>query len=277
MKLSFTTLGCPQWDLRSIVVCARKYGFDGIDFRGLQDELDVTKTPQFTSRRAETRKMILDAGLEVSGLSTSIRICDASARREILEEARRSIAVALDLACPNIRVFGGGDTKAHSKEELARVGRETLREILSLDGAQFLNWLVETHDNWTSANDVLYLLDGLDHPSIGVLWDLAHPYRFSGEKPAETYALLGKRVKYTHVKDAVKDPGHPHAMADGWRYVNPGEGQVPLTEAVEELRKGGYQGYLTLEHEKRWHKDLPEPEEVFPKFVEWGKKVIGRK
>lgn len=274
MKLSFTTLGCPNWDLQTVCTNARKYGFDGIDFRGLQDALDVTTTPQFTTGIAATRRMIMDAGLEVSGFSTSICVCDASKHRQYTEEARRTIAAALDLTCPNIRVFPGGDIKT-SNEERAKIGQAYLRELLRLDGAQFLNWCVETHDTCTSGKGLAFFLNGIDHPSVGALWDIGHPPRFHGESPAETYAAIGKRVKYTHVKDAVKDPTHPHAAEDGWRYVSPGEGQIPLKEAVDELKKGGYTGYLTLEHEKRWHKDLPEPEEAFPKYIAWGKSVLG--
>jgi hypothetical protein len=33
------------------------------------------------------------------------------------------------------------------------------------------------------------------------------------------------------------------------------------------LIEGGYEGYATLEWEKRWHPDLPEPEEAFPRYV----------
>ena len=62
MKLSFTTLGCPKWDLHTICDNAKAYGFDGIDFRGVQDDLDVTTLPQFRGQISSTRKMIADAG-----------------------------------------------------------------------------------------------------------------------------------------------------------------------------------------------------------------------
>jgi sugar phosphate isomerase/epimerase len=275
MKLSFTTLGCPKWDLQTVCANAKKYGFDGIDFRGIQENLDVTTTPQFTSGISATRKMINDAGLEVSGFSTSICVCDDSKHRQFLEEAKRTIAAALDLSCAIIRVFPGGDSKK-SDEERFKIGQGFLREILRLDGAQFLNWCVETHDTCTSGKGLAKFLEGIDHPSVGALWNLGHPPRFHGESPADTYAAIGKRVKYTHVKDAVKDPGNPHSAQDGWRYVSPGEGQIPLKECVDLLKKGGYEGYLTLEHEKRWHQDLPEPEEAFPKYVKWGRSVLGK-
>lgn len=50
MKISFTTLGCPNWDLDTICQKGREYGFDGVDFRGYLDSLDITKLPLFTSQ-----------------------------------------------------------------------------------------------------------------------------------------------------------------------------------------------------------------------------------
>ncbi len=35
------------------------------------------------------------------------------------------------------------------------------------------------------------------------------------------------------------------------------------------LRKQGYDGWLIFEHEKRWHPELPEPDEIFPQFMDW--------
>ena len=56
MKLSFTTLGCPEWDLDTICAKGGKYGYDGVDFRGLQETMDITQLPAFTSAVAETRR-----------------------------------------------------------------------------------------------------------------------------------------------------------------------------------------------------------------------------
>jgi sugar phosphate isomerase/epimerase len=40
------------------------------------------------------------------------------------------------------------------------------------------------------------------------------------------------------------------------------------------LQENGYDGWLLFEHEKRWHSGLPEPEDVFPRFVEWIRPLI---
>jgi sugar phosphate isomerase/epimerase len=63
-------------------------------------------------------------------------------------------------------------------------------------------------------------------------------------------------------------------MEDGWHYVAPGSGELPLVESLSLLQESGYGGWLLFEHEKRWHPNLPEPEDVFPGFVDWIRPLI---
>ncbi len=274
MKISFTTLGCPGWDLDTICAKGSEYGFDGVDFRGFLDAIDITVLPAFTSGVAETKRKLTDAGLEVSGISSSIRLCAPEMRRENIEEARRTIAVAHALDCKHVRVFGGGNPDQVGYEKAADIGRECMEAILALDGARDLRWLFETHDHWIRSQDCALLLERIPDPAFGVLWDMGHPHRVAGEAPRETIALIGPRIGYTHVKDAVYDPEHGQAMRDGWRYVPPGAGQLPLAEAIALLGEIGYDGWIVFEHEKRWHPELPEPEEVFPQFVRWARPLV---
>lgn len=274
MKLAFMTLGCPAWDLDTICARGREYGFDGVDFRGYLDEIDITRLPLFTQQATQTRRQLEEASLAVSAISSSIQVCALEKRQANLDEARRTIEVALALGAPNVRLFGGGDLEKHTRPELAQIGMDCLQEILALDGAPQLKWLFETHDLWIKAADCRLLLEGIPDPAFGALWDMGHTARVGGETPAETYAAIGPRVGYTHVKDAVYDPKHPQAMHDGWRYVLPGQGALPLAESIGLLKANGYDGWLQCEHEKRWHPTLPEPEVVFPAFVRWAKPLI---
>jgi len=274
MKISFMTLGCPQWDLNTICTKGRKYGFDGVDFRGYLDEIDITMLPEFTTGAAQTRRMLRDASLEVSAISSSIRVCLPEKFESNLEEARRTIAVARELGCSNVRIFGDGDLGSHTRLELAEIGSHCIQQILNLEGAKEIHWLFETHDLWVRAQDCGLLLDCIPDPAFGALWDMGHTFRVGGESPQESYTVLGKRVGYTHVKDAVYDPAHPLSMKDGWRYVFPGEGQLPLAVSIQLLKDNGYDGWLQFEHEKRWHPELPEPELAFPAFVRWVRTLL---
>ncbi len=274
MKIAFTTLGCPNWDLDTICQQGRAYGFDGVDFRGYLDQIDITKLPLFTTQAAKTHQRLTDAGLAVCGISSSIKVCETSLKAANLDEARRTIEVANRFDCPNIRVFGAGNLEISSREALAQVGLDCLQAILDLDGAADLHWLFETHDNWIKAANCKLLLDRIDNPAFGALWDIGHTSRVGDETPEQSYAAFGARIGYTHIKDALYNPDHPQAMTDGWRYVLPGTGQLPLVEAIHVLRDHGYDGWVLYELEKRWHPDLDEPEIAFPAFVEWIRPLI---
>jgi len=274
MKISFMTLGCPNWNLDTICARGREYGFDGVDFRGYLGEIDVTRLTEFTTGVQKTYRLLKAAGLEVSGISSSLRVCVPEDLESNLEEARRTIEVAKSLDAVNIRVYGGGDLEKYTRPKLAAIGCNCVSQILELDGARDLHWLFETHDLWVQAQHCRLLLDSIPDPAFGALWDMGHTWRVGKEKPVESFDAIGSRVGYTHIKDAVYDPESPLAMKDGWHYVAPGTGELPLKESIELLKANGFDGWLLFEHEKHWHPNLPEPEEIFPQFVQWIKPLL---
>ena len=274
MKLGFSTLGCPNWDVDAICRKGSAFGFQGVDFRGIQDQIDITATPEFTSDLPATKRKLSDGGMVVSGISSSLKICEKDKLETNLEEARRTIPLAHELNVDTIRVFGGGDPGKSAKANLADVGRHTMDTVMALDGADRFRWVFESHDTWIAARDCKLLLDRIPNASFGALWDMGHTTRVGGEAPRVSLDALGDRVYCLHVKDAIFDRSHPQAMEDGWRYVPPGDGELPLAEALGILRQRGYDSWLLFEHEKRWHRDLPEPEEIFPKFITWYRELV---
>lgn len=48
MRISFTTLGSPSWDLDTVIRQGAAIGFDGVDFRGLQENIEITLLAEFT-------------------------------------------------------------------------------------------------------------------------------------------------------------------------------------------------------------------------------------
>jgi sugar phosphate isomerase/epimerase len=288
MKLTFTTLGCPNWDLATICKRGREYGFDGVDFRGYLGTIDITLRPEFTTGATASQRMLAEAGLGVSAISTSIKVCKPELLEENLEEARRTIGVAHALGTYNVRIYGDGDVKT-PRLTLAKIGCDCIEQILALDGASSLHWLFETHDLWVKAADTKLLLNEIPNPAFGALWDMGHTSRVGGEKPADSFKALcdcngNSRIGHIHVKDAVYNPQHPLAMKDGWRFVLPGEGQLPLAEAIAILRANGYDsgdqpalGWMMFEHEKFWHPELVEPEVALPAFITWARKVLANR
>ena len=72
MKLSFSTLACPEYSFSDIYAMAADLGFDGIEMRGLGREFfDNRRNMPFAKENiAETAKMLSGLGLEISCMSS---------------------------------------------------------------------------------------------------------------------------------------------------------------------------------------------------------------
>ena len=177
---------------------------------------------------------------------------------ELARPFARDLEAALELAAewgvPAVRVFGGS---ADAPDEIA------LSLDKALGGAEELGVavLLETHDAFASAALVADVLRRVESPLFAALWDVHHPYRV-GESPEDVVRALGSRIRLVHIKDARRRRG------DDWQLVPLGEGEVPVRESLAALRAVGYDGWLTVEWEKRWHPELAEPEDALPRELE---------
>lgn len=270
MRTSFSTLACPNWTLEQILTEAGELGYDGIDFRGLGTQLDVTRLPELTDKLSRSAGALRESGVSVSGISTGIRLYDPDHHEKHLEEARRTIKLARELDAPFLRVFGGGEHHPElDRANAVEVASTFMEEILDLPDADSVTWVIETHDIWVRAADLSVLLESVPARNVGLAWDIAHTIRLASESAEETVKALGDRIAYVHVKDALFEPEHRLAMSDGWRYVLPGTGAVPLAHALSLLSERGYDGWVCFEHEKRWQAALEEPHTALSAFIEW--------
>jgi sugar phosphate isomerase/epimerase len=271
MKLAFTTLGCPQWDLATIVKRAVEYGFDGVDFRGYLGRIPLPEIPEFTARAAESAALVRAAGLEVPCLSSSAGI--AGDPQAALDEIAAYAPICQAFGAPLLRVFGGGDFAEEDRNHAAVRAILTLREAAEIAAHYDFTVVLETHDRWVAGTSLRPIMEAVDSPRVGILWDVHHPYRIAGESPSATWDAVGPWVKYTHVKDSRLDPANP----DGHQLCLTGEGDIPLPEIMRVLQAGGYDGWLTLEWEKHWHPEIEEPEVAFPQYVRYMRELINDK
>lgn len=267
MQLAFSTLGCPQWTFSEILATASRLGYDGIEIRGLLNEINVEAMPEFQPASiAETHRMVQDAGLKITCLSSSVTIFAAMQTAHDQQTALNTAKCYLDMAqqvqAPFIRLFCGdpaADIPYRTAEEQAALW---LRELGDYAATRQVTVLLETHDACCDSVKLASLIQITNHPSVQVLWDIHHPYRFVGETVEETMRNIGKYTRYTHVKDSL-------LAANGeTQYVLTGDGDIPLIQAINALSAAGYDGFLTLEWEKRWHPTLAEPEVVFPQYIQ---------
>lgn len=261
--LAFSTLGSPKWSFDKILENAARHGYQGIEIRGILDQMDLPLCPEFSSREAikVSVKKLKKHGVKVVGLGASARLhfADAKLRNENLDEARRFIDLAQQLKCPYVRVFPNNLPKDQDREETIKLIISGLKELGEYARKKKVTVLLESHGEVVGKDLLLRIMQESEHPNVGLIWDIFNMWSVTKEAPVDVYNTLGKYIQHVHVKDAVRE-------GDKWRYVQVGQGQAPLKEALSSLVKGGYKGYYAFEWEKKWHPTIPEPEVVIPEF-----------
>ena len=90
MKLAFSTLGCPNYELEDVLRAAREYGFEGVELRALGGGLDLLARPEFAPAAIEgTRRRLEGRGLTVCCVDTSCVFHDTDADERSRQPVRR--------------------------------------------------------------------------------------------------------------------------------------------------------------------------------------------
>ncbi|SFQ36766.1 Sugar phosphate isomerase/epimerase [Pseudarcicella hirudinis] len=261
--LSFSTIGCPKWSFETIVEFAAKNGYDGIEIRGIQGQLDLSKCAEFNSPEsiARSRKMVEDKGLRIVdlGSSAAMHLLDPVKRKNSLDEGKRFIELAQKLNCPNIRVFPNDLPKDQDRNQTIEAIIKGLLELGDAAKGSKVSVLMESHGEVVSMEMLEKIMKAAEHPNVGLVWDIFNMWSVTKESPKEVYGKLHKYIRHTHIKDAKLVNGKEE-------YVFLGQGETPLAEAFTALQKGGYKGYYSFEWEKLWHPELAEPELALPDY-----------
>ena len=141
------------------------------------------------------------------------------------------------------------------------------------DAAQKANvkLVMENHFNTmtVSAADSISIAREIDHPAVGILYDQANLTFTENEPWEEALTLQFSKIYHTHVKDLVfragntgftsSDVSHPKEEERNVITRIVGEGIVPWPAILQAMKDRGYDGWLSLEYERRWHpQDIPD-------------------
>jgi sugar phosphate isomerase/epimerase len=262
LPMGFSTLGTPKWDWIPTLDFAAAHGFAAVEMRGIRDEMDLSKRPEFQpSVIAQTKRELRDRGLVVPVLGASINMHekDVAKYADAMAETRRFIDVASALGAPYVRVFGNTLVKNAPREpQLAYIGRG-LRELGTYAQPRGVTVLLESHGDFVDSPTLLEIMRLADSPNVALLWDAHHTF-VGGESPETSVRELGRFIRHTHLKDSLP------AGTDR-KYVLTGTGEVPVRRQVEALARSGYRGFYNFEWEKRWHPEIEEPEVAIAQYA----------
>lgn len=263
MKISFSTLGCPRWSFSEITATAVDLGYQGIEVRGIGNDISVPSVPDFSDvNLPHTLSELKRMNLAIPCLDSDCCIHLRENEKAVDEELTAYIELAEKLGAPYVRIMAtapvpkpvGTVDESYVCDHAVKLGTVAKKHGVKL--------LIETHGVWSDSEKLARLLSCVGSENVGALWDVHHPYRFMGENPETTVDNLKPWLWHTHFKDSQK-------TAEGYRYTLPGFGDVPLEDAVSALRDSGYDGFYSLEWVKRWDTTLEEPGIVFAHYANY--------
>ena len=267
MKIAFSTLGCPNFNWPEIYSMAKDLGFDGIEIRGLGEDIFTVNAKPFTVDQIEqTINKLSSLHLTIPCLSSSSCLKFQEKAKENYQEIIQYIALASKLGTPYIRILGDLNPQPDGEVD-DEIVLAALKDLIPIAEEKGVTLLIETNGVYSDTARLRKLLDNAASDAVAALWDIHHPYRFAGETPQKTVQNLGAYIKYVHVKDSI-------VVNDKIQYKMMGEGDLPIDDIMLALSSIKYDGYISLEWVKRWAADLDDAAVVFPHFINFMSKYI---
>ncbi len=272
MKLAFSTLGCPNYSWTDIYTMAKDLGFDGIEIRGLGENIYAVKAhPFLDSQIGKTLETLSRLNISIPCLSSGCCLKFKDREKENISEITEYIKLAAKLKTPYIRILADKEPDPEGDEVDDAYVAGVIRKLAETAGQYGVTLLAETNGVYADTSRLAKLLDMADSPNVGALWDFHHPYRFFNETPHQTVQNLGNRIKHVHIKDSARENGKIV-------YRLMGEGDMPLPQMIACLEEEiNYDGYISLEWVKRWTPALQDGGIVFPQYANYMAPLLHRK
>lgn len=273
MKMGFSSLVCPSWDIETIVKQASSLGFDGIELRGLRGELHLPMVSELTVSADETIKLLQDQNVELVCLGTSSTLTS----RDKGELARQKSAIveyielASRLQCPYVRIFMGEVPRRDDYQVcLSRIAN-ALNSLVPVAARNNITLLIENGGDFPGSTDLWFLVDAVGHPAVQCCWNQCHGMTRL-ERATNSIPRLGKKIGLLHICDASFDD--QGVLLD---YQPLGQGDTQVARQIELLKGMIYDRYLMFEWPKLWIETLPAPESILPEAAKFLREKIDEK
>ncbi len=234
MNLSFSTNRWSGREMSEFIDIAKEYRFGGIEIHSTKE----------VENAADVYHKLIENNISVPCIDM---VSDASDNSdENFSELSNCIALCKVLRTKYVRVKASGDASAFIEKALP----EAVKSEIVL--------LVETVGEYSDTNKLSDVLNSFASDNLAALWDFHYTYTGCNETPEETVKNLGAYIRHIHLKDS-----------DGSGYSLVGEGKLPIPQFVNALRSINYDGFISIEWDPSWDRDISDMDIIFPHFVSY--------
>ncbi len=172
---------------------------------------------------------------------------DPEARTRWLQGFTDQVRLAARLGCECVGIWPGGGLRGQTLEEARDRLIETLRAAVPVIVGEGLMASVEIEPPFAfrTIEDLIAIVDGVDHPQVRGMYDPSHFDLMNGGKgkPEELLEKLGvHRLGYIHLTDT-----DGTIFGGTSKHLPCGDGHVDMDKSFEILWKGGYEGWIMID------------------------------
>jgi sugar phosphate isomerase/epimerase len=243
--------------LEVVSAFAAEYGFQGLEVvTGPGSRHLDTRT--FDAARADEVKALLEMrNLQISGLAayTDVTHADPERRKANVATVSSAIDIAHALGVEVVCTMAGlppagKDRHKAIEEDCAEVFPALIDKAGSLGIKLALeNWTATNIQNLAHWEQIFTVLPAAN---FGLNFDPSHLY-WQGIDYLGAVDQFASRIFHSHGKDTeIRDDIRQKVgyLGNGWwRYVIPGLGRINWGEYISALRRNGYNGVISIEHE----------------------------
>jgi len=274
-KIAGHTMGTPEYTVCEAIELFGKIGADGVEIIVQDGYISGIPCDCSSDLLAEIKKCAEDNHIDIICLTpynSNFNSLDENVRQEEIGAIKKVIGYCDYLGARYIRIYGGnlvaGDTENISAKREYLI--QSLRYLGDLAAKKGVTLVVENHFNTmaVSAKDSAALIRDVNHKAVRILYDQANLTFTENEDYEDAIRIQQRYVSYMHVKDLVFQEGKSFASSDVARPNDAernvytrivGEGVIKWPEILKMVKEQGYDGWLSLEYERRWHpEDIPD-------------------
>lgn len=280
------TMGTPEYTVLQALQLFHDIGLDGAEIvvqDGYKSGIPTNcSQEELTAIRAKAQEL----GLRIIALTpynSHFNSLDEELRQKEMAGIRQVIGYAQFLGASYIRIYAGnyaaGDTDPDGKKRQALVA--SMRELGDEAQRHGIKLVLENHFNTmtVSAAQSIDISRAINHPAVGILYDQANLTFTEQEDYKTAIPLQQEKVFYMHVKDlkfkegvafTSSDVSHPKEEERNVVTRIVGEGELDWPGILRMVKEYGYDGWLSLEYERRWHPDdIPDASVGMKKCAEY--------
>lgn len=259
MKLSLSTYGWGGFTWDTLCRIAKESGFKGIEIH--TGHLPEFRGGIFNPESANaTYRELTENGLEIPCIDAVSNIAAPNKIDETYAEIKSCIKNAYNLRVPYVRI--GAKESPWTEEEQKDAVIKNLEKLLPVAEKNGVVLLIETIALFSDTNKLCQVLDYFACDYLAALWDVHHTVTKGSESTADTIKTLGAYVKHVHLKDF-------EMVNNVLEYRLIGEGSLPMKDLMFALYSINYDGFISMEWEPEWMKEMTDIELIALHFVNY--------